>query len=152
MIRRPPRSTLFPYTTLFRSGIEGEVHADQLEGAASRDVHPDGVRDRLVPFGGATVRCDGERVGRGGRRRRRAASRERGRRGVDGNRQENEEPDEREAAHGTPVTMNLTLFEFATPLSHRLLPDSENVRGKFYKPRVSSQLPTSRFREGFGAG
>src|SRR5437870_2175728 len=77
---------------------------------------------------------------------------ERGRRGVDGNRQENEEPDEREAAHGTPVTMNLTLFEFATPLSHRLLPDSENVRGKFYKPRVSSQLPTSRFREGFGAG
>src|SRR2546429_9295500 len=23
MIRRPPRSTLFPYTTLFRSGIEG---------------------------------------------------------------------------------------------------------------------------------
>src|SRR6266480_2869584 len=30
MIRRPPRSTLFPYTTLFRSHIEGhhEVHAD----------------------------------------------------------------------------------------------------------------------------
>src|SRR3712207_7793319 len=26
MIRRPPRSTLFPYTTLFRS----EVHADRL--------------------------------------------------------------------------------------------------------------------------
>src|SRR5438270_4146540 len=25
MIRRPPRSTLFPYTTLFRSMIEGEV-------------------------------------------------------------------------------------------------------------------------------
>src|SRR2546430_12117461 len=25
MIRRPPRSTLFPYTTLFRSGDEGEV-------------------------------------------------------------------------------------------------------------------------------
>src|SRR5256885_15139550 len=24
MIRRPPRSTLFPYTTLFRSGITGE--------------------------------------------------------------------------------------------------------------------------------
>src|SRR5437667_552234 len=24
MIRRPPRSTLFPYTTLFRSGGEGE--------------------------------------------------------------------------------------------------------------------------------
>src|SRR3712207_7137630 len=25
MIRRPPRSTLFPYTTLFRSGIVAEV-------------------------------------------------------------------------------------------------------------------------------
>src|SRR5260370_1923970 len=24
MIRRPPRSTLFPYTTLFRSGLENE--------------------------------------------------------------------------------------------------------------------------------
>src|SRR2546422_8124789 len=29
MIRRPPRSTLFPYTTLFRSHIDGEVwHLD----------------------------------------------------------------------------------------------------------------------------
>src|SRR2546430_12035429 len=27
MIRRPPRSTLFPYTTLFRSGITGECFA-----------------------------------------------------------------------------------------------------------------------------
>src|SRR5256885_13104312 len=26
MIRRPPRSTLFPYTTLFRSGIADERH------------------------------------------------------------------------------------------------------------------------------
>src|SRR5256885_13072623 len=25
MIRRPPRSTLFPYTTLFRSGVAGDV-------------------------------------------------------------------------------------------------------------------------------
>src|SRR3712207_7066198 len=25
MIRRPPRSTLFPYTTLFRSGIQARV-------------------------------------------------------------------------------------------------------------------------------
>src|SRR2546430_7199410 len=29
MIRRPPRSTLFPYTTLFRSGIVvGLIHSD----------------------------------------------------------------------------------------------------------------------------
>src|SRR2546430_10418947 len=30
MIRRPPRSTLFPYTTLFRSiGQSGAIHADE---------------------------------------------------------------------------------------------------------------------------
>src|SRR3712207_7339868 len=28
MIRRPPRSTLFPYTTLFRSDYSLEVHAE----------------------------------------------------------------------------------------------------------------------------
>src|SRR3712207_8460466 len=28
MIRRPPRSTLFPYTTLFRSEVETEVSLD----------------------------------------------------------------------------------------------------------------------------
>src|SRR5256885_7068810 len=26
MIRRPPRSTLFPYTTLFRSGLQALLH------------------------------------------------------------------------------------------------------------------------------
>src|SRR5256885_4144268 len=30
MIRRPPRSTLFPYTTLFRSGVVGRVKLSQL--------------------------------------------------------------------------------------------------------------------------
>src|SRR5690349_23769289 len=30
MIRRPPRSTLFPYTTLFRSGALGGVHAGEV--------------------------------------------------------------------------------------------------------------------------
>src|SRR2546430_10969029 len=30
MIRRPPRSTLFPYTTLFRSGLV-EHHGDRVE-------------------------------------------------------------------------------------------------------------------------
>src|SRR2546427_2395323 len=33
MIRRPPRSTLFPYTTLFRSGVEARAVA----GAAVKD-------------------------------------------------------------------------------------------------------------------
>src|SRR2546430_7664472 len=33
MIRRPPRSTLFPYTTLFRSlpGVEGLLHISELQ-------------------------------------------------------------------------------------------------------------------------
>src|SRR5258706_8462771 len=30
MIRRPPRSTLFPYTTLFRSGYEGGMPDERL--------------------------------------------------------------------------------------------------------------------------
>src|SRR3712207_8366056 len=28
MIRRPPRSTLFPYTTLFRSGVSRDLRAE----------------------------------------------------------------------------------------------------------------------------
>src|SRR5688572_30914918 len=39
MIRRPPRSTLFPYTTLFRS---------QLAERAGDDFPMDDVRDRLM--------------------------------------------------------------------------------------------------------
>ena len=32
MIRRPPRSTLFPYTTLFRSGREGREEGEDRRG------------------------------------------------------------------------------------------------------------------------
>src|SRR3712207_7387860 len=39
MIRRPPRSTLFPYTTLFRSrGGFGQARKDADEGGLSRAV------------------------------------------------------------------------------------------------------------------
>src|SRR2546430_12536556 len=38
MIRRPPRSTLFPYTTLFRSGLVDDVHR---QGGRQRAVGPD---------------------------------------------------------------------------------------------------------------
>src|SRR3712207_8702760 len=60
MIRRPPRSTLFPYTTLFRSGGDvgvGLVH-EQLQplsdhlGRRRQAVHP---REDLVAFGEAAV-------------------------------------------------------------------------------------------------
>src|SRR3989441_1878462 len=46
MIRRPPRSTLFPYTTLFRS-IDGRDGLDQV---VRRDVrgHADGDAGRAV--------------------------------------------------------------------------------------------------------
>src|SRR3712207_9561968 len=52
MIRRPPRSTLFPYTTLFRSG--GHVRRG---GRGPRDV-------ALSPGGGAARRGAGARAPR----------------------------------------------------------------------------------------
>src|SRR2546427_4612223 len=43
MIRRPPRSTLFPYTTLFRSvfpfGIQRQMNAHRDLGMPLEDVH-----------------------------------------------------------------------------------------------------------------
>src|SRR5258708_21626615 len=36
MIRRPPRSTLFPYTTLFRSVIELHAHRSEHSGGVGR--------------------------------------------------------------------------------------------------------------------
>src|SRR3989441_11508099 len=46
MIRRPPRSTLFPYTTLFRSGLERQT---------KKRFH--GLGDRIVIlFGGRTTK------------------------------------------------------------------------------------------------
>src|SRR2546426_6821015 len=38
MIRRPPRSTLFPYTTLFRSGVGREHYCRRLAGAVSNST------------------------------------------------------------------------------------------------------------------
>src|SRR5438094_6718122 len=43
MIRRPPRSTLFPYTTLFRSGQD---HRDRARGPALGEVKGAGDRFR----------------------------------------------------------------------------------------------------------
>src|SRR3712207_8498093 len=46
MIRRPPRSTLFPYTTLFRSGLDlGETCHLALDG---HPLSPAGVQVRRV--------------------------------------------------------------------------------------------------------
>src|SRR5437588_7229990 len=49
MIRRPPRSTLFPYTTLFRSLFVTKPHdaVASLSLAVHRVMQPSGVRSRL---------------------------------------------------------------------------------------------------------
>src|SRR2546422_7582305 len=51
MIRRPPRSTLFPYTTLFRSQVlakGGDWPAERIVGA--KDVLARGGRVVSIPF------------------------------------------------------------------------------------------------------
>src|SRR5688572_32718536 len=51
MIRRPPRSTLFPYTTLFRSGTP---HNDRGSGGAARRKAR-ASRSRSAPRAGSTL-------------------------------------------------------------------------------------------------
>src|SRR5260370_6134355 len=46
MIRRPPRSTLFPYTTLFRSRQGRRSRCEGRGGSARRDQEGDGRRRR----------------------------------------------------------------------------------------------------------
>src|SRR5256885_10142697 len=75
MIRRPPRSTLFPYTTLFRSGGEGaklvhhridgvfefEDFAFDIDGDFLREVavgHGGGDRGNVVHLGGEVAGQD----------------------------------------------------------------------------------------------
>src|SRR5258707_8082308 len=59
MIRRPPRSTLFPYTTLFRSepAVDRPRHPDGFGGlrAAASRQRPD---DRVSRMLGSLRRCD----------------------------------------------------------------------------------------------
>src|SRR5690349_24221548 len=47
MIRRPPRSTLFPYTTLFRSSRGRRCGRNSLR-PRNRCLRPAGHRDRLI--------------------------------------------------------------------------------------------------------
>src|SRR3989454_8898441 len=66
MIRRPPRSTLFPYTTLFRSGVVVRTDADpetDKVGAKIEGVTPGGPADKaglkvgdvITKFNGTTL-------------------------------------------------------------------------------------------------
>src|SRR5256885_10243042 len=45
MIRRPPRSTLFPYTTLFRSDLEELI---EIAAADAQELQPLEQRHRLI--------------------------------------------------------------------------------------------------------
>src|SRR5256885_4045244 len=56
MIRRPPRSTLFPYTTLFRSRELWDRHLSHRDGAAVAQA-PGGRGDRAAR-GGAQHRSE----------------------------------------------------------------------------------------------
>src|SRR3712207_8108721 len=50
MIRRPPRSTLFPYTTLFRSlRVEQQTRMESLE-AARQAYAENGIEAEVSPF------------------------------------------------------------------------------------------------------
>src|SRR2546430_13596649 len=49
MIRRPPRSTLFPYTTLFRSQSDG-IGRSQYSGDVSIRTIPEGGTNRLQDY------------------------------------------------------------------------------------------------------
>src|SRR3989454_6748047 len=98
MIRRPPRSTLFPYTTLFRSRArvrrrERDQALGMILGAALRGPHVLREEDRhRVPAAEEVIRDD-DRAGRGGR------SRRRGRHGLRGGRR-GEQREEKQQHHG----------------------------------------------------
>src|SRR2546430_10751898 len=61
MIRRPPRSTLFPYTTLFRSDELGAVEpgGDVPDAGARQDRHPIPLPGPMV-HGVVTERLEGQ--------------------------------------------------------------------------------------------
>src|SRR2546425_6666979 len=67
MIRRPPRSTLFPYTTLFRSaaGEEDVVYQDDRlvldrEGDVGAPHHGGAAHVEVIPVEGDVERADGQ--------------------------------------------------------------------------------------------
>src|SRR5437016_8097559 len=78
MIRLPPRSTLFPYTTLFRSlfdeKIAGSFHLtpgqayEEADNGNRSQVHWDMVSIQRPDYGGGEIYFDGKPVRKDGRR------------------------------------------------------------------------------------
>src|SRR5256712_14213117 len=81
MIRRPPRSTLFPYTTLFRSHVIGSQFPEPLQRVQERRVQVSRtagvggrIRETVMPVvldGRAAAQGSGERSALNGRQRER---------------------------------------------------------------------------------
>src|SRR3712207_7208193 len=63
MIRRPPRSTLFPYTTLFRSDNDRDGLGDSCDGDDDNDAVADGGDN--CPFAANPDQADLDGDGRG---------------------------------------------------------------------------------------
>src|SRR3712207_8097341 len=69
MMRRPPRSTLFPYTTLFRSPQRAVLQPGAVGGDAVGRVEPEGADARSPGDAGrAGAGLRGDRRGRAGHR------------------------------------------------------------------------------------
>src|SRR2546421_2222886 len=79
MIRRPPRSTLFPYTTLFRSLDEVRVRLEVRIGLGEREELTEGARQRVLRLGACLRRLRRDRcatrAGHGVERRDRKSTR-----------------------------------------------------------------------------
>src|SRR5256885_2618557 len=71
MIRRPPRSTLFPYTTLFRSEVTTRHHLHERHHSGmdvAEDAHQAGTRERPGLGLAAAVLPEVERIRPGDRK------------------------------------------------------------------------------------
>ena len=67
MIRRPPRSTLFPYTTLFRSvkrkGIDLYIALDVSNSMLAEDIQPNRLSRAKMAISNLIDKLDGDRIG-----------------------------------------------------------------------------------------
>src|SRR2546422_8171394 len=132
--------------------LQGQIHASQLELTATGHVEPHRVRDRVVPIGRHAIGGDPDVETRRGGRRKDGSTREAGRSDLEHDDEKKDDPGESEAAHGTPVTIILSLFEVTTSLAQRSFRISRTLAASFIWRRLLRKVPPARFREGFSAG
>src|SRR2546422_2303198 len=142
MIRRPPRSTLFPYTTLFRSpSVDGDRARAQQLGAEARVEESGDTPTHPIGTAGDEERgghpAPGEQLGDGRYPSSEAVVR------VDVHLQR--DADVAPIAHG-PVACPAWAF---SPRNHAIVRASPSVRGVVARtPRMRSMRPTSGTRRG----